>query len=59
MEWKWSTGATGWSTGVSVANFLLQPEVGSEISGIWNSRRDDGIAVRPVMDDLVTTYTGL
>ena len=54
MEWKWSTGATGWST-----NFLRRPEAGSEISGIWNSRRDDGIAVRPVMDDLITMYTGL
>ena len=44
---------------MSVANFLRRPEAGSEISGIWNSRHYDGIAVRLVMDDLVTTYTGL
>ena len=36
-----------------MANFLCRPETGSEISGVWNSRCDDGIAVRAVMDDLV------
>ena len=40
-------------------NFLHRPEAGSEISGVWNLKRDDGIAVRPVMDDLIMTYTGL